>query len=212
MKKPSTPQKLTVRQERFCQNIAIGDEGTVAYLKAGWISSRDAARASASRLLTMDNIQTRIAELREKTEAASEFKRADLVRILVAVIQTPIGQISPDSPFVQEFSEDVITGGHRGKLKRGATTSSNETAEPVVIRRRVKSIGKIEAARLLVEIMGWKSPERVEVETGPRILDSIRERAATVASALDRNAYLRARGTSASKSAGLSRWNSGDSP
>jgi hypothetical protein len=76
----------------------------------------------------------------------------------------------------------------------------------------VSTMARIRAVEIDAKLAGHFAPERVEVETGPRILDSIRERAATVASALDRNAYLRARGTSASKSAGLSRWSSGDSP
>jgi hypothetical protein len=151
-------------------------------------------------------VSQRIKELCKKTEEKSEFRRDDLVRLLASALQTPVGEIDETSPLAQEMTEDLVGGGRRGQLRRGDAPSGNEEVSPVVIRRRVKSIGKIEAARLLAEIMGWKSPEQLVVETGPKTLDAISERAASVASALDRNAYLRARGTSARKPAGLARW------
>lgn len=65
---------------------------------------------------------------------------------------------------------------------------------------------KMRAIELDAKLAGDFAPEKVEVETGPKTLDAIAERAASVASALDRNAALRARGTSARKPAGLARW------
>jgi phage terminase small subunit len=69
--KQAPSKSLTVRQERFCELIVEGKDGTAAYLGAGWTCSREAAKVSASRLLTLDNIKAKIAELRKPQTAES---------------------------------------------------------------------------------------------------------------------------------------------
>jgi len=182
---------VNIRQERFCEFVASGMTGTEAYLQAGWKCNRDAARASAAETLAKPSIKERIAEIRAKDSQKSEYKRADMVRYLVAVLQTPVGEIDANSPLVQEFTIDTI----------GEAT----------IRKRVKMMGKIEAARLLVDIMGWKEPEHHVVETGPTALAGIKERAERVASALDLRARMREAAQAAnanghSTGSALSRW------
>jgi hypothetical protein len=193
---PKLPEKnqrgLNVRQERFTELIASGMPATSAYLAAGYLVSKEVAKANASKLLTNSNVKSKIAEIRASEAQKSEFKREDMVRFLVSVLQTPVGELDASSPLAQEVSLVTV----------GKTT-----------RKRVKTMGKIECARLLCEIMGWKSPEQLVVENRPRAIESIKERAANVASALDRNARLRARGQAAavnrddpSNGSGLSRW------
>ncbi len=165
--------------------------GGPAYIEAGYKVSPPVAKANACRLLTNANVAGRIKELRANASEQSDFKRADLVRFLVAVLQTPIGQLDANSPLVQEITTDAI----------GEAT----------VRKRVRMMGKIECARLLVDIMGWKAPEQVVVESGPKALDAIKERAERVASALDLRARMReaAQGANAmghSNGSALSRW------
>jgi len=182
---------MNIRQERFCEFVASGMTGTEAYLQAGWRCNRDAARASAAETLAKPSIKARIAEIRAKDSQKSEYKRADMVRFLVAVLQTPVGEIDANSPLAQEVTTDTI----------GEAT----------IRKRVKMMGKIESARLLVEMMGWKAPEHRVVETGPKTLAGVKERMERVASALNLRAHLQAKAQAAnangySNGSALSRW------
>ena len=64
------------------------------------------------------------------------------------------------------------------------------------------------AIEIDAKLAGDFAPDRVEVETGPKTLDSIRERAAAVASALDLNARLRRQSNRMAPTtrSGLSRW------
>jgi hypothetical protein len=47
-------------------------------------------------------------------------------------------------------------------------------------------MGKTDAARLLCDMMGWKEPEQHVVETGPKTLEAVRERAKAMGSPLSR--------------------------
>lgn len=79
----------------------------------------------------------------------------------------------------------------------------------IAIEASGHKLARLRAIELDAKLAGHFAPERIEVETGPKTLDAISERAASVASALDRNAYLRARGTKARHtiSSAMSRWN-----
>ena len=164
---------LNSRQEKFAQLVASDVPATPAYIEAGYKVSTKVAGTNGPRMLVFAGVAARIKELRARESEKSEYKRADMVRFLVAILQTPVGDIDANSPLAQEITTDTI----------GEAT----------IRKRVKMMGKIEAARLLVDIMGWKEPEQVVVETGPKTLDAVKERAERVASALDLQAHLRSK-------------------
>ena len=138
-----------------------------AYSEAGYSNRGKNAEANATRMMENDGVKSRLAEIRTKTAANLKLKREDLARHLYAAVMTPIGDLDANSPLLQEFSI-----GKDGQ-------------------KRVKSIDKIAAARLLCEMMGWKEPEQVVIETGPNTLDAVRERAKTMTSAMSRvrNSY-----------------------
>lgn len=184
--KSKGPKPLNIRQERFAEFVARGMPDSQAYIEAGYTKSRKNAEANAWRVKENDGVKVRVAEIRAKDSLREEFTREDLVRHLVAVITTPISRIDKDSPLVQEMTEDVIGGGNRGTLKRGKAASGNEVIEETIVRRKFKVMGKLESARLLCEIKGWKEPEQLVVETGPKTLEALEERAKNVVSALDR--------------------------
>jgi hypothetical protein len=211
MTKSSTPRKLNTRRQKFCEHIAAGESGTDAYLKAGFKVARSVARANAHRLLANADIAARIAELRKPQTLAAEMAKEDKLAFLAEIIRTPIGQIGPDSRLCQEYSEETIAGGSHAKLKRGKQSSVIGPEPPQVIRRRVKMPDKLRALELHSKLVGDFQPDRVEVDAAPKALDSIRERAAKVASALDLNARLRGRGTAA-RPVGLSRWHPATGP
>lgn len=175
---------LTVRQERFAQHYAAGSNGTQAYLEAGYPVSATVAGVQAHKMLKVTKVAARIAALRAKAEGkmekktllSIEEKRAFLADLLRA---TP-RDLGPDSPLCQEYSEDRIAGGTRGKLKRGKKPSGNESEEMPVIRRKMKMGDKLRVIELDSKLAGHFEPEQLVVETGPVTLDTLREIAARV--------------------------------
>jgi phage terminase small subunit len=63
--------KLTAKQEMFCKEYLIDLNGAQAAIRAGY--SKDSARIEASRLLTNDNIQQYLQELKAKREEKLEI-------------------------------------------------------------------------------------------------------------------------------------------
>jgi len=194
---------LTIRQERFCEGIAVGMTGAQAYLKAGAKVSAEVAKVGACKWLTRGNVQARIAELR-KTQTKTALLTIQRKReILAEIVETPIGQLGPESPLCAEYVRLKVSGGARGKLKRGRAPSGNEVDGPEVWQIRLKGYDKLRAIELDSKLAGHFEPAAVVVESGPSVLDRIRERAERVVSALDRSAELRRRSESAqSKSTG----------
>lgn len=86
-----------------------------------------------------------------------------------------------------------------------------EILRDMVENPATKPADMLRAIEIDAKLAGHFAPDKVEVETGPKALESIRERAAKVASALDLNARLRGRGTAA-RAMGLSRWNPASQP
>lgn len=179
-----TDKPLSVRHERFCEGIAAGLSGAEAYTKAGYKVSRDDARKHAARLMTKDDVKGRIAELRKPQTKSALRKKEDNLRFLAEVIGTPLSEIGPDSPLCAEYTEEVIGGGNRGKLKRGNAPSGNEKVGATVIRRKVKKPDVLRAIELYSKLLGHFEPDRVEVDAGPKTLLSIKERAAQVSAGL----------------------------
>lgn len=188
---PKQPSKadskpLNVRQERFCELVVSGVPANQAYLKAGYEATEQVAESLGPRLNRNERVKARITEMRAKMAERSEFKRQDLVDWLVEAIVTPPSQLTPDSRVASEVWGEQIGGGSKGKLKRGKAPSGNELIGAAMERIRVKGVGKMEAARLLTEMMGWKEPEQIVVETGPKTLEMLEQRAKAVESMLVR--------------------------
>lgn len=184
---PPKPRKLTVRQEKFCELIAAGKSGTDAWLETGYEVSREVARTNAAESLAKPHIAARVAQLRKPQTQKALRKKEDNLRFLADVIGTAINEITAASPLCVEYTEEIIGGGNRGKLKRGNAPSGNETTGETVLRRRVKKPCPLRAIELYSKLLGHFEPDRVEVEAGPKTLQTIKERAHEVASALGRN-------------------------
>ncbi len=171
--KPKVDKKgLNSRQERFCEFIAAGMNQTEAYLKAGFKSTQDAARANAARMITNDNIFQRIKELRAASEdiQIAKMKKQEKLDFLEQVIRAPIGHLTPGSPYCAEHSTEVLPG------------------SAGIVRQRVKAFDKLRAIELHSKLMGHFEPDRTEIDCGNQVLMKIRERADELGYALG-NAY-----------------------
>jgi hypothetical protein len=180
------PRALTVRQQRFAEFVAAGMPAIKAYSKAGYSQDRKIAEAHASRLVENGGVAALIAKLREPQTKAAKFTKEEKLAYLAAICRTSIGEIGPDSPLCQEFTEERIGGGRRGKLRKGSSDSGNEVEGPPRFQVRAKMADKLRALELHSKLVGDFEPDRVEVETGPSTLASIEERAKSVVSALSR--------------------------
>jgi len=158
--------KLPIRQELFCQHVVSGLSATDAYIKAGYKTSKKAASANSIRLIGNDKIEERIAQLRAKTIEKLEMKRETVAKQLFDAIITPIGDLNDKHPLVQEVTTTTTALG---------------------VTKKVKMMGKVESARLLCDMMGWKEPEKHIIEDGPERIKSARERALEIGSPLDRS-------------------------
>lgn len=182
----SDARPLNIRQQRFCELVVSGMPASHAYLEAGYQVSVKVAEVSGARLMSHAKVKARIAELRKPQTLAALMTKDEKRAYLARVVRTPIGQLKPDSDLCTEFITTQVAGGSRGRLRRGKAPSGNETEEVPVIQVRVKMADKLRAIEMDSKLAGHFEPEQLVVETGPKTLDAIKERAQSVVSALDR--------------------------
>lgn len=180
---------LSVRHERFAVLVAAGTPAMVAYEKAGYVGGSNAEK-NAHRLTENEGVKARISEIRaaasQKQEKEAVLTVEEKLAFLAKVIRAVPEDIGPDSPLCQEYTEELVAGGTRGKLRRGNAPEGNEKTGQTVIRRKVKTIDKMRAMELHSKLANHFGPEQLVVETGPTTLASIEARAAAVVSALNR--------------------------
>lgn len=169
----SDARPLNIRQQRFCELVVSGMSATQAYIAAGYNVDAKSAGTAGPRLLENVAVKAQVAAMRAKDARKSEFTRENLAAQLIAAYITPVGAVDENSPLAEEVIRTTVVTG-TGKNKRTET------------RVRVKMMGKLQSGRLLCDMYGWKEPEQLVVETGPKTLDAIKERAQSVVSALDR--------------------------
>jgi len=132
---------ITPQQERFVElYLANESDAAAAYVQAGYQSKNpNSAAAAACRLLKKDYIITAIEARREKLREAAHLSRMDVVGFLCDTIKTPVGEIDEHHKLAQEHS-------------------SEETEQRS--SSRIKMPSKLEAVKILVQMMGWNEPEK----------------------------------------------------
>jgi|WetSurMetagenome_2_1015567.scaffolds.fasta_scaffold150207_2 phage terminase small subunit len=76
--KPSN--KLTIQQQRFCDEILKGMNAQDAYIEAGYKSKADSLSANSSRLLSNPIVQLELQKRRTKVELAVDASRERILR------------------------------------------------------------------------------------------------------------------------------------
>jgi len=135
MRDPLSPRRLL-----FLEYVASGLSYAAAYIKAGYKSDSSNAAKDASRLLLIPELQAKLKELQASASAKAAMKRDELVAYLCAAIRTPLAEIDD----THELAQEVTRYYHRDG------TLSHE---------KVKIVNKLEAAKLLITILGWSKPE-----------------------------------------------------
>lgn len=176
---------LNIRQQRFAELVVSGMSATQAYKDAGYKGTGHAAEASASKILSRVEVQAYIAQLRAPETSKALLTKDEKRAWLADLLRTPIGEIGPDSTLCMEYSSVEVGGGDRGRLRRGNAPEGNEVSGPPRRLTRVKMADKLRAIELDSKLAGHFEPDQLIVETGPKTLEAIKQRALNVVSALD---------------------------
>jgi hypothetical protein len=133
------PTITNPRRLKFALLLLAGAPAGRAYEQAGFSQRGARADSAGARLRHHPEISAFIRHEQRKAAEANRLERWQLVEWLQSAILTPVGEIDEKSPLAQEV-EDVTTA-------TGCT------------RRRVKSVGKLEAAKQLAALLGWTAPD-----------------------------------------------------
>lgn len=129
---------LSPQQTRFVENYLNGMEAGEAYMKAGYKAQAGSKNALACRSLRNPAILAAIAAGRQRMRDGAHLTRQDIVGFLCETITTPVGLIGPEHRLAQEYASD-----------------GSESAT----RTRVKMPAKLEAVKILNQMLGWNAPE-----------------------------------------------------
>lgn len=131
--------ELNPKQKRFADYYLAGETAGGAYVKAGY--SKNGADAAACKLLRIAKVAEYVEAEREKLSEASRWKRYQLLDFYQTVLETPVGDVDETSVLAQEFTTEEVG--------------------EAIIRKKVKMVGKMDAAKELAAMLGWKQPEQV---------------------------------------------------
>ena len=79
--------KITVKQEKFCNEYVKTGNATQSYINAGYKSNENVARVEASKLLAKPNIQARVQELMKELHDDSIADQQEILRYLTSVLR-----------------------------------------------------------------------------------------------------------------------------
>lgn len=126
------------RKEKYCQLRAVGQNMSEAYANSGFKPHGGNAR----RLSQNELILSRIEQIRSEAAENARMKKADLIEFLESAIKTDVNSVDEKSRLAQEVTTETLGKG--------------------VLRKKVKMVGKIDAAKLLAVLTGWNAPEKAE--------------------------------------------------
>jgi phage terminase small subunit len=175
---------LNDKQRKFCELVVAGRPAGRAYQEAGYMVRSDAvADQSASRMLrNVKVVKDHLFELREKAAEAAAMTHAEMVAFLSNVIRTPIGQVDENNPLCQEWVKEEIDeaavaedDGEQPDLFGGeAMVTTKRIKDGVPVNRvRIKMVGKMDAAKTLIGVMGWNKPQKVELGADEQLSELI---------------------------------------
>jgi hypothetical protein len=170
---------LSPRHEAFARAIAEGLSGIAAYRQC--ISDKCTANAaieSASRMLALPQVAARVGELRQslRTVLADRLgvRQETIARFLLGIIETPVGEISPQSPECQAQSPECQAQSpecQEYKRTRRVVGHGDDAVEWEI--EQIKMPSKLEALNLLNKMAGWNEPEKLE--HGGKLIVEIRK-------------------------------------
>jgi hypothetical protein len=155
---------LTPRQEAFARARFSGMGVMEAYQAAGYLGL---SPERASRVSRHPPVAARLAQLRKDAEDALPYKRHEFINDLIAIVHASPEEASEDNPLCESRM------GHEGPYYRFPC--------------------KLAAMMLLVRVMGWLQPQKVELHLGVPKLDGLDRLRICVQARADREEREKAR-------------------
>jgi phage terminase small subunit len=157
---------LTEKQKRFCEEYAVDWNGSRAY-KAAYPSCKSdgAARTSAVRLLTNDNIKAYIQEYTSDIEKAAGISKLMAVKELAKFAFHSFDEINESWFERKEFDKlpksvkDCIQQIDTKIIRKIVDTNKGPQAVDVEYVN-IKLVDKRGALQDLAKLMGWNNPEK----------------------------------------------------
>jgi len=145
----SVKDELSPREAAFVEALLSGKDGKPmpagrAYEEAGYRARGASADSLASKLLRKDKVSAKIKARRREMAEACQIEKWQLVDFLSRALLTPVGEVDETSDLAQEVTTDEVG--------------------EAVLRKKIKSVGKIEAGKLLATLLNWTEPEKHEVK------------------------------------------------
>ena len=135
-------EKLTIKQERFCQEYAKSGNATDAYKRAGYKPKTDnVAKSAGARLLTSVNVQKRLNEIADKVSSEKIMGIAEMQERLSRIARreetekvfTAAGEIEAEASLKDSMKAMELLGKMQGAFIN--TTNINVAGTvPVIIR------------------------------------------------------------------------------
>lgn len=155
-------------RERFCQALLTANTATAAAVSAGY--SPATARTQASRLLTLVDIQRRMAGLFENANHRSILRRRDVLKNASARASAGITDMADLLGLsCAEFAERIR---HHPAAKAIKTVeqgvkydAASGTWSPPFIKR-LELFDPRGSERLLSDLLGWEAPKKLELVAG----------------------------------------------
>jgi hypothetical protein len=135
---------LTPRQEAFARARFSGMGVMEAYKAVGYVGN---SPERASRVNRHPPVAARLAQLRQGAEDALPYKKHEAINDLIAIMHASPEEASENNPLCE------MRMGHEGPYYRFPC--------------------KLAALMLLVRLMGWQEPEKVEINLGIPKLDGL---------------------------------------
>lgn len=134
---PLSEKKLNPRQLQFAHLVGTGTTQREAYRQVYGKHNDGNAYRAAQR----PNVAAAIASYQREAAGTSVIKRDEVLRILTAIIRTPVGHLDASNPITAEYS---VT-------RKGDAEIT-----------RIKALPKLEALKLLCQLCGWLKPQENE--------------------------------------------------
>lgn len=168
-KKEKIPQKdkLTPRQERFCQEYIIDLNAAGAARRAGY-KNTESIYPIATTLLRNVKIQKKISELRKDEAGRLNLQKESIMQLLSDIASAKIEDITdPETGAIlspeqwPEHMKRAVNG-----LEADEFYGGPEGAKfPIGMKRKVKLADRLKAIELLNRMLGFNMPDKVAATT-----------------------------------------------
>ena len=169
--------QLNDRQRKFAEQIVAGLTSKDAYFSAfPRCKSPKTASSEGSKLQKKPKVAAFIVGLRERVAKASEsaltLSMKERREFLARVVRTAIEDIDESSDLCQS-AEYQVTGGPRGKLRRGSMESGNESSSEEMTVLKIRVPDKLRAIELDAKLAGdLQEGGNIEVKTSVTVVVS----------------------------------------